>query len=147
MTVLTVNRTFPALRWTGEMDRLFTDFFGGFDLGVGHRLYGRPACPVFNVWEDDRNLIAEVEVPGLKMDDLEVFVLGDELTVKGEHKDADREGVTYHRRERGKGAFHRVLRLPAEIDADGVRATLCDGVLTITMPKAQSLLPRKIEVK
>ena len=61
--------------------------------------------------------------------------------------DVEAEGVTFHRRERGVGKFSRVLHLPVEIDADKVKATLWHGVLTITLPKAQAVLPRKIEVQ
>ena len=135
---------FPVVRFRGDMDRLFDNFFEDFPAA---RPFGRRTFPAINVWEEGDRLYAEVEVPGLSMEDLEVFVQGDELSVKGERKDVEAEGVTYHRRERGVGKFGRVLHLPVEIDADKVAATLRHGVLTITLPKAQAVLPRKIEVK
>ena len=108
--------------------------------------FGRRAFPALNVWEDDTQLFVEAEVPGLKLDDLELLVEGDELTVKGSRKDLDDEGASFHRRERGTGNFSRIVRLPVEVDADKVQATLRDGILTVTLPKAQAVLPRKIEV-
>jgi len=110
-------------------------------------MLGRRPFPAVNTWEDETAVYAEAELPGLAMGDIEVTVMGDELTIKGERKDLEKEGATYHRRERGVGIFSRVLRLPVQIDADKVEATLRDGVLTIKLPKAQSALPRRIELK
>jgi HSP20 family protein len=59
----------------------------------------------------------------------------------------EKEGVTFHRRERPSGSFVRVVQLPAEVDADRVEAELRNGVLTLTLPKAESARPRKISVK
>jgi len=147
MTLLRINHTAPPLlRLRDEMDQLFNEVFEARPF-TGFGGFGRRAFPAFNVWEDDTSLFAEAEIPGLTMDDLELVVVGNELTVKGERQDVAREGITHHRRERGVGAFARTLRLPVDIDADKVQATLRDGVLTVTMPKAQAVLPRKIEVK
>jgi HSP20 family protein len=121
-----------------EIDRLFNDF------GAGQRM--RPFPPL-NVWEDERTLYAEVELPGLKMDDLEIFVTGHELSIKGQRQPSAGDDHTYLRQERGAGEFTRFLSLPVEIDADRVEATLTDGVLSLKLPKAESVLARKIAVK
>ena len=128
-------------RLRAEMDELFDQFFGR------QPEYAWAAFPALNVWEDDQHLYAEAELPGMTMDDLEVYVVGNELTLKGERKPYTEDGVTYHRRERGVGSFSRVLRLPVEVEAEKVEAVLCNGVLTIKLPKAASARPRKIEVK
>jgi HSP20 family protein len=73
-------------------------------------------------------------------------VVGNELVIQGRRMDLDEEGVSYHRRERGVGEFKRVLRLPVEVDADKVEATLHDGVLLVKLPKAAAAKPRKIQV-
>ena len=135
---------FPVVRFRSDVDRWFDNFFE--DAPVS-RAFGRRTFPAINVWEEGDSLYAEAEVPGLSMDDLEVFVQGDELSIKGTRKDLEAEGTTYHRRERGVGSFSRVLHLPVDIDADQVKAALRHGVLSITLPKAQAVLPRKIEVK
>lgn len=146
MLLQRISPEFPMTRLRDEFDRLFDDFR---DLPgeLGFRFLGRPGFPAVNLWEDDRNLYAEAEVPGLKMSDLEVFVLNDELTIKGERPEKPEQGTSYHRRERGVGKFSRVVRLPFEVDAQRVEATLRDGVLTVTLPKSPAVLPRKIEVK
>ena len=139
--------SFPVVRFRSDMDRLFDNVFDGFQADRIFGGCGRRTFPAINVWEEGNNLYAEAEVPGLSMDDLEVFVQGDELSIKGQRKDAATEDQTYHRRERGVGNFSRVLHLPVGIDADKVKAVLRHGVLTITLPKTQAVLPRKIEVK
>ena len=96
----------------------------------------------------DDNFYAEAEVPGLGMDDLEVFVVGNELTIKGRwNAERDDDQRVFHRRERERGDFTRVLTLPVEIDAEKVGAVLKDGVLTVTLPKAETARTRKIAVK
>jgi HSP20 family protein len=81
------------------------------------------------------------------MDDLEVTVIGRDLTIKGHRKPQAADGTTHHRRERDAGSFHRTVRLPVDIDAKKVKAELRHGVLTVTLPKALEAQPRKIEVK
>jgi len=102
--------------------------------------------PAMNIWEDANCLYAEAEVPGLNMQNIEVFVEGDELTLKGHRDTLDAREYTYHRRERGTGEFSRTLRLPVEINADNVEATIANGVLTIKLPKAETAKARKIKV-
>jgi HSP20 family protein len=103
--------------------------------------------PPLNMWEDEGNLYAECELPGVQMEDLEVTVIGRDLTIKGQRKPHDYEGAPYHRRERDMGSFHRVVHLPIDIDSSKVNAELQHGVLTMTLPKAPEARPRKIEVK
>lgn len=145
----TVLRGYPVSRLRNEIDRAFDNVFGGFPLRrePGLRAGWGRSYPLVNVWEADDKLYAEAEVPGLKMDDIEILIHGSELTVQGERKGIDQEGIRYHRRERGTGTFCSKVDLPVEIDVDKVEATLENGVLTLTMPKAPSALPRKIEVK
>jgi HSP20 family protein len=104
------------------------------------------AFPAINVWEGADELYAEAELPGLKSEDIEISVVGNELTIKGSRGETKGEGVAFHRRERGAGEFSRVLHLPVEVDADKVQAVLRDGVLTLTLPKAAAARPKKIEV-
>ncbi len=155
MLLRRVNQADPVRRLRSEMDELFGNFFEEFPLSA---VWGRnPAgfgefgggFPALNLSEDEKNLYAEVEVPGMKMDDLEVSVLGDQLTVKGKVEQASESGdkVTWHRRERRSGSFSRAVTLPVEIDADKVHAELNHGILKVSMPRAASVLPKRIEVK
>ena len=135
---------YPVLRLRNEMDRLFE---GLFERAPAAGPVGTNAFPTLNVWEDDGKLYVEAELPGLKLDDLELYVDGNELTVKGQRQETREEDASYHRRERGVGPFSRVIQLPVEVDAENVDAALRNGILTITLPKAQAVMPRRIEVK
>jgi HSP20 family protein len=126
------------------MDRLLSGFAG--DLLDGPRLGAVQRQPAVTVWETGEELVAEMEVPGLKSDQIDISVVGGELSVKIDRPDLEQPGVTYHRRERPVGSFTRVVRLPVEVDAARVEADLRDGVLTIRLPKAASAKPRKIAV-
>lgn len=133
----------PTLR--GEMDRLFDNFFGPSTESVPRTTQ---LFPALNVWEGAGALYVEAELPGIRNDDLDISVVGQQLLIKGRRPDFQPdEGVSFHRRERGVGEFVRVIELPVEVDADGVEAKLADGVLLITLPKAEAAKPRKIEVK
>jgi len=131
----------PALELRREMDRLLNTFLPEMFEPTGG------AYPALNVWEDGERLVAEAEVPGLTLSDLEILVRGNELTIQGSRKATNGEDAVYHRRERGTGEFVRHLTLPTEIDADKVEATLKDGVLTIVLPKSEQARARRITVK
>jgi len=143
---LRVNGSHSINRLRSVMDRLFDSAFEGYPQ-LTRDVWFAPTFPTVNVWEDTDNVYAEAELPGLKLDDIELLVMGDELTIKGERKDVCEDEVSYHRKERDAGYFNRVFRLPVGVDAEKVEATLRDGVLTVTMPKADEAKPRKIEVK
>lgn len=103
--------------------------------------------PPINVWEEGETLKVEAEIPGLKIEDVDVSFDNGELTLKGEKKFDGKDGSTLHRRERVYGSFTRTLTLPWEIKSDEVSAELKDGILTVTLPKAEAAKPRKVAVK
>lgn len=127
-----------------EMDQLFSDYFGN---GWNGDREAPAASPALNLWEDAQNVHVEAEMPGVKIEQIEISVSGDQLTLRGERKLEEKSGITCHRRERDFGTFTRVVRLPAPIDAGRVEASLKNGVLTITLPKSEHAKPRRIEVK
>lgn len=143
MPQLRSNRFYPLHQLRDEVDRLFTDFFG---RSTGTAVPSAGGYPAVNIWESGDAVFAEAEVPGLKNEDLELSVIGNQLVIKGRRPQLDPKGVSFHRRERGIGEFSRELRLPAEVDAAGVQASLRDGVLQVTLPKAAAAKPRKIKV-
>jgi len=131
-------------RMRREMDELFRSF--GFD-GLDRPELGL-AYPAVNLWEDDANVYAECEVPGIELSDLEIYVTaGNQLTIKGERKELAVEKGVWDRKERGFGRFSRVIDLPSTVDAERIEARLHQGVLTITMPKTETARPKKISVK
>ena len=103
--------------------------------------------PSLNVWEEGENLKVEVEIPGVKLEDVDVAFNKGELTIKGEKKVEIKESATLHRRERLAGSFTRTMTVPWEIKSDEVSAELKDGILTVTLPKAEAAKPRKVAVK
>ncbi|MEJ5366001.1 MAG: Hsp20/alpha crystallin family protein [Desulfosoma sp.] len=124
-----------------EMDRLFTGFRGFRPLRVG-------VFPPLNVSEDKDNLYVRAELPGINPGDIEISVEGDTLTLRGERKSAEvGENVSYHRREREFGRFRRSLTLPTRINTDKVEAVFKNGILRITLPKAEEVRPKQIAVK
>jgi HSP20 family protein len=130
------------------LDEAYGELAGVLGEGWALRKSGREGrVPALNIWESEGQVHAEAEVPGLRMEDLEILVKGSELTIKGERKASESAGVGYHRRERGTGPFSGTVRLPVEVDVEKVEAQLENGVLTITLPKAASALPRKIAVR
>lgn len=143
-----VMRRAPVGLLRSELERAFEQAFGGgLSPLIGRAGQRRSDFPALNVWEGEDELYAEAEVPGLRMEDLEILVQGSELTIRGERTVEELEGVKYHRRERGTGSFHGMVRLPVEVDVEKIEARLENGVLTIVMPKAARARPRKIEVK
>lgn len=132
--------SFDTLR--NEMDRLFTTAGGD----GGHWMTPPRGLPAVNLWDAGEAILVEAELPGVKNDQIDVSVFENELTLKVERPVASQENVRFHRRERTAGAFARVLRLPSPVDPTRVSAELRNGVLTITLPKAASAKPRKIQV-
>jgi HSP20 family protein len=105
------------------------------------------AYPALNLWDDGENFHAEAELAGFKIEDIDLAVAGSELQIRGKRETPAMKDWAVHRQERPSGEFSRTIAFPAEIDADGVQASLKDGVLSITLPKAPTAKPRKIEVK
>ena len=137
-----ISQTHPFGQLRTEVERLLGDFSRQTPLAnwVPGAQY-----PAVNIWETDHDVFVEAEVPGVKESDLEILVVGDDLTIKGKRAEAP-EDTSFHRRERGVGAFSRVVRLPIEVDADKVEASLREGVLEIRLAKAAAVRPRKIQV-
>jgi HSP20 family protein len=96
-----------------------------------------------NVRDEDDTFVLSALVPGLKADDLNIQVLEDVVRIDGEFKANEEE---YLLQELPSGSFQRVLRMPAEIDANKAEAKIADGVLTLRLPKAESALPKKIKI-
>jgi HSP20 family protein len=127
-----------------EMLRVF-DSVAGSD---GNHEGSAGVSPPLNVGEDDNNYYIRAEVPGIKLTDLSVSALPNSISITGK-RDLPRESekVSYHRKERTEGAFSRTLSLPSEIAADRVEAQYSDGILSLTLPKADVAKPRQIAVK
>lgn len=137
------DRTFDVLEeFRKQMDRVWGDFEdqtgGTFSTG---------GAPRVNIYDGGANLVVEADVPGLREKDLDVSLKDGVLSIAGERKAETLEGFTAHRRERGAYRFSRSLKLPVKLDAEKATAVVKDGVLTVTIAKAQDVLPRQIPVR
>ncbi len=117
-----------------ELDRLFESSLTGW-------------APALDVHEDKDEFTVRVELPGLKREDIDVSLQDGVLVISGERKaEKVSEGTEVHRRERFHGKFQRALTLPTPVAADKVKAAYKDGVLAITLPKAEEAKPKQIDV-
>jgi len=104
--------------------------------------------PAVNITEEKDKYYVRAELPGVTPADIDMQVIGKSLTISGErHIPSEGEEVRYHRREREAGKFSRVLTLPNEINADKINAQLINGILTVTIAKAEAIMPKRITVK
>ncbi|MEJ2034190.1 MAG: Hsp20/alpha crystallin family protein [Deltaproteobacteria bacterium] len=129
-----------------RMRRDIESLMRGFEYGTA----GAPAAAVFpamNLTEDNDYVYVNAEVPGIAASDLDISVEGDTLIIKGERKaEATGEKVSYHRREIERGRFSRAITLPTKVDTTKVEAKTVDGVLYVTLPKAEEVKPKQIKV-
>jgi HSP20 family protein len=105
------------------------------------------AWPRLSLWDEGRNLVLKADVPGLTEKDVQLQLTQDVLTVTGERRSDAPEGYSVHRQERVPARFSRSFTLPVKVDGAAITASLKDGVLTVTMPKAAESQPRQITVK
>ncbi len=104
-----------------------------------------PACDVF---EDKEAVKIVAELPGVKPEDVKLSLENNLLTIRGEKKqEAEERSERVHRYERSYGTFERVFALPSTVDPDHIQATHENGILTVTLPKAEKARPREIPVK
>lgn len=101
--------------------------------------------PLADVEETDDAYVVEIELPGVKRDDVSLEVTGGRLSVSGERKERERVGIL-RRRSRTVGQFHYEVVLPGEVDEDAVSASMDEGVLTVRVPKPASERPRRIPI-
>jgi len=117
-----------------ELDRLFESPLTGW-------------APALDVHEDKNSFSIRVELPGMKREDIEVSLQDGALVISGERKEEKvTEGTEVHRQERFYGRFSRALTLPSAVAGDKVKAQYKDGILTVTLPKAEEAKPKAITV-
>jgi HSP20 family protein len=104
--------------------------------------------PAFDISESENEIIVKAELPGMEVKDIDIALTDGLLTIKGERKlEKEDKKEDYHRIERQFGSFHRSFNLGEKVKADGIEAAYKDGILTVTLPKAEESKPKKIEVK
>src|SRR5688572_63875 len=109
---------------------------------------GAGVFPPLNITQDDDNFYVRAEIPGIDPNELSISAVRNRVSLAGKREIArEQERVSYHRKERAEGSFNRTLTLPTEVDAERVDARYADGILTLTMPKAEEAKPRQITVR
>lgn len=135
-------REFMTLR--DAMDRLFDDAFTRPITGFN----GGSAVPAIDLYQDANEVVVKAALPGMKPEDVQISVVGDTLTLRGEFKEeSEKKEATYHIREHRQGSFERTVRLPAEVQTDKAHADFKNGVLTVALPKAEDVKPKTISIK
>ena len=144
MRVPTVEET--GWDWVADLRGLQQEMGRLFERFSGEGLHGGTYPPV-NVYANEDEAVVTAELPGIAIGDLDISVLRDQLTIRGERKRAELpEGATCHRTERPCGPFMRAVQLPFEIEDGKVQATYQQGVLRLVLPRAEATRPRKIEI-
>lgn len=129
-----------------QMDDLFSSFFRGLDMPFSW--LGERAWPAIDVAEKDNAILVRAEVPGCKPEDIDVSVCGNTLTLSGEKKEShEANGEGYYHMESTWGSFRREVSLPAEVDSNKIQAVVKDGVLSVTLPKAEKSKAVKVKVQ
>lgn len=125
------------------MDRAFDDFFSR-----SHVTYNGMGSVEVNLVQTDDDLVVKASIPGVKPEDINISISGDTLTLRGEIKeDEEYKNANYHIKEMRQGSFSRTMTLPVKVDADKAKAEFENGVLRLTMPKAEEVKPKTITVK
>ena len=124
-----------------DMQRLLDAVESGSEVGAG-------VFPPLNVTQDDDHFYVRAEIPGIKASELSITAVRNRVSLAGKREiQRENERVSYHRKERAEGSFNRTVTLPTEVDATRVDARYADGVLTLTLPKAEETKPRQITVR
>lgn len=132
----------PASPWQDDFQQVVRQFFGDADATLAGAF-----SPALDVEETDDDFTIHVELPGVVADDVDVSIEESVLSIAGQREFYSNKSADGFRRvERRFGRFHRAIRLPDRVDAEQVSASYKDGLLTITVPKAESAKPRRIKV-
>jgi HSP20 family protein len=125
------------------MDRVFEDFFGRSP--VGYEGYGIVNMDMYQTSDD---VIVKASIPGIKPEDLNISITGDTLNIRGEIKlEEEVKEANYHMREMRSGSFTRSVLLPCKVVSDKAKADFENGILKLTLPKAEEIKPKTITVK
>ncbi|WP_293169582.1 Hsp20/alpha crystallin family protein [Oceanithermus sp.] len=142
-TELTPFRSWGPMSLFDEFNRLFEETLGDLGRGMTPSTYVAPV----DLYETDEALVLEMAVPGLSPEEIDISLEGNKLTVRGEHKPVEDQGVRrYYLQEIPHGTFVRSFTLPVEISAEEVKAEFKNGLLKLTMPKVETARAKRIPI-
>ena len=126
------------------MDRLFDD---AFTQPFSTRDGWSASAPAVDMYQTDDEIVVKASLPGIKADEVQINVTGDVLTLKGEVKqEEEKNNRSWHIREQRWGSFQRSVALPTNVVSDKAKAEFENGILTITLPKAEEVRPKTITI-
>ena len=126
------------------MDRLFDD---AFTHSLSMRDGWSASTPAVDMYQTDDEIVVRASLPGIKADEVQINVTGDVLTLKGEVKhEEEKNDKAWHIREQRWGSFQRSVALPTNVVSDKAKAEFENGILTITLPKAEEVKPKTITI-
>ena len=134
----------------GDLDQMRREMLRLLETSSGDAAAdpGAGVFPPMNITQDDDSFYLRAEIPGIKPSELSISALRNRVSISGRREIArEHERVSYHRKERPEGTFNRAVTLPVEVDPERVDARYSDGILTLTLPKAEQAKPRQITVK
>jgi len=127
-----------------EIDTMFDNRFFG---GMLQRFSDQSWAPVMDIVESEKDFTVKAELPGMKKEDIKINIENNILSIEGERKtESEEKGKTFHRIERSYGQFYRAISLPKHVDDAKIKAEFNDGLLTITLPKAETAKTKAIEI-
>jgi HSP20 family protein len=127
------------------MDRLFDD---AFTRPLSIRDGWSMSTPAIDMFQTENDVVVKASIPGLKAEDVQINITGDVLTLKGEVKqEEERNDKAWHIREHRFGSFERSVALPTAVKTDKAEAVFENGILTVTLPKADEVKPKTINIK
>ena len=128
-----------------DMDQLQQEMNRLIESSLRSRTLRPLSFPAINVWTSDDGQVITAELPGVNADNIDIEVSADTLTISGERNPDQFEGdMQPHRRERKFGEFSRTIQLPFIVDTNKVDAVLRDGILEISLTRAEVDKPKKI---
>jgi HSP20 family protein len=145
MSYRTLSPFESMLNLRNTMDQLFERSFAQPEFGLGASTASLMQLPL-NIYEADDALHVEALLPGISQEDVTVSIDRGVLTIGAKRHGPAQEGKRWHLSEFGAGEFTRGISLPYPVDADRVTAQFTNGVLTLTLPKAESAKPRQIQI-
>ena len=147
MTLVRWKPVHGITRGYNDFSRELNRFFGNFHGEDGESSGKCSYCPSLDISETKDDISVNVELPGVSSKDVNITLEDDVLTIKGEKKFEEEDNdKNYYRAERSYGTFQRSFTLPTEVKKDKIKADFKDGILSISIPKAEKVKPKKIEI-
>jgi len=152
MSLVRFNPVKDFLNVEREFNRMFKTFDERFDIrrsddqenGYENAVW----MPLTDIYEDKDNYLIKADLPGLKKDDVKISYTDGQLEISGERvQEKETKDAKWHRVERSFGKYYRSFTIPKEIKQDNIKAEFKDGQLTISIPKAEEVKPKEIEIK